>query len=264
MRKRLKVLLTEGSSTSARHVLYGLDRQYIVDILDPNRICQCRFSRRVHRHYRCPRLSKNPTAYLEFLLQRLSEEHYDVLFPTHEQVYLLARYRDQLQRYVHVALPDFKAMDSLIGKADFVRLLQSLELPHPETSFAKSRQQLMRTKHFPCFVKLDHSTAGEGVRRVCNADEMSQVADEFEAKGWLDGDTMVLVQRQVEGDRAHRYRRISTRETCRNTLCRNTGIGARWMGNGTGQRGRSGGHCPSADLGQQTALARSDGIGVHP
>ena len=48
---------------------------------------------------------KTPLDYLRFLGHRLRANRYDVLLPTHEQAYLLARVRDRLHKYVGLALP---------------------------------------------------------------------------------------------------------------------------------------------------------------
>lgn len=199
MTPRLKILLTEGSSTSARQTLYALGPHHTLDILDPSPLCQCRFSRYVRRWYRCPSYSLQPQAYLRYLIERLESEKYDVLLPTHEQVFLLARFRDELSRYAGLALPDFAAMDRLMSKAGFSRLLDELGLPQPQTEIVRDREGLLQPRPLPCYVKLPYSTAGQGVRVVGRVDEMAAVADEFARCGWLDGRTEVLVQQPAVG-----------------------------------------------------------------
>lgn len=195
----IKVLLTEGSSLSARQTLYGLATGYTVDILDPDPLCQCRFSRLVRRWHRCPSFSRDPEAYLRFLLERLRAERYDVLLPTHEQVFLLARFREQVGRHVGIALPSFEAMERLQSKADFCRLLDELGLPYPATTIVRSPAELEAATEFPCYVKLAHSTAGSGVRRVEHREDLRRAADEFERLGLFNGQSETLVQAVAAG-----------------------------------------------------------------
>lgn len=195
----LKILLTEGSSTSARQALYCLGREHAIDIVDPNPWCQCRFSRFVRRWHRCPSFSKAPESYLQTILDLIESERYDVLFPTHEQVYLLSRFRELLRPRVGLAVPEFAALDRLMSKANFVRLLAELELPQPETRMVRCRTDLLVHDRFPCFVKLDYSTAGQGVRYVQDRRQLLRAADEFEAAGWLDGQTEIVVQQPAVG-----------------------------------------------------------------
>src|SRR5262245_47126979 len=132
---RLKVLMTEGTSLSARQTLYTLGGRHTIDILDPSPLCQCRFSRFVRRWYQSPSFAQEPQAFLAFLAERMQSESYDVLLPTHEQVYLLSRFRDELTPHIGFALPEFIALRRLQDKAQFIRLLADLGLPFPKTTF---------------------------------------------------------------------------------------------------------------------------------
>lgn len=200
---RPKVLLSEGSSTSARQVIYALGGRYRLGLMDPARLCQCRFSRFIDTFHRCPSYSKQPIEYLKAMATTIRQGGYDVVFPTHEQVYLLARFRETLSRHVGVALPDFDALRRLQKKSDFVRILEELDLPGPPSrivgSFAELEDIRRLPFEFPFFVKLPHSTAGNGVRLVRDAESLRRTAAEFAATGQLDGVTEIVVQQPVEG-----------------------------------------------------------------
>ncbi len=197
--ERLTILFTEGSSTSARQALYALGPRHTIDILDPARLCQCRFSRYVRRWYRCPSYSREPEAYLEFLFERLQAGRYDVLLPTHEQVFLLARFRQALLGRAGLALPAFESVDRLMNKATFARLLEELGLPYPATEMVVDRAGLLRPRDFPLYVKVAYSTAGQGVRLVQDRAELEAAADQLAETGFLDGRTELLVQRPARG-----------------------------------------------------------------
>lgn len=198
-RPPLKIILPEGSSTSARQVLYCLGREDVVDILDPNPLCQCRFSRWVRKWYRCPHYAEDPLGYLQFLAERLRSDKYDVLLPTQEQVYLLSRVRDQLGRHVGLALPEFSALRQMQDKARFVQLLDDLDLPHPPTVVVRGAAELVRAKTFPCFVKLAHSTAGLGVHCVADRDELSQLIETLQRSDDCDEHSEILIQQPANG-----------------------------------------------------------------
>lgn len=201
-RRPLRILLPEGSSTSARQALFCLQPDDAVDILDPNPLCQCRFSRWRRRWYRCPHYARDPLGYLQFLAERLRADQYDVLLPTHEQSFLLARVRDALAQHVAVALPEFDAIRRMQNKADFMRLLDELELSHPPTIMVRDRGDLIRLAEFPCFVKTAHGTAGLGVREIHHADQLETLADELDRAGQLNGETEILIQRPAAGELA--------------------------------------------------------------
>ena len=199
---RLKILFPEGSSTSARQALYALGPHHDIDILDPSALCQCRFSSYVRRWYRCPSFTSDPSGYLTFLIERLEADQYDVLLPSHEQIYLLSRVQQRLDGRVAMAVPPFAAVDQMMSKANFARLLSELELPQPELTIVSYRHELEQLEELPRFLKLDYSTAGQGVRLVRDRGELARAIDAFDRAGWLAGDCEILVQKPALGRKA--------------------------------------------------------------
>ena len=92
--KPLRVLLSEGSSTSAREAItiLGLAGHH-VEVCDPSLWCLARYSRFVRKFHRCPGLRTDPAGFLRFVEHLLAARHFDVLLPTHEQGFLFARVR---------------------------------------------------------------------------------------------------------------------------------------------------------------------------
>jgi biotin carboxylase len=201
-RRGLKILMTEGSSNSARQALYALGRHNTVDILDPSPWCQCRLSRFVRRWYRSPSYARNPCEYLTFLGKMLTRERYDVLFSTHEEVLLLSRVRDKLTERVAAAIPEYAAVVQVHSKLKFLALLRELQLPHPESNVVCDRKELCEWSDFPRFVKLDAATAGQGVCYVRNHRDLQAVLNGFEnQRKWTDGSPLLL-QRPAVGQQA--------------------------------------------------------------
>jgi len=200
---RPKILLSEGSSTSARQVLYALGGRYPVGLMDPARLCQCRFSRWVGKFHRCPSYASEPVEYLKELARLVRRYRYDIVLPTHEQVYLLSRFRESLARHVAVALPDFDALRRMQKKSDFVRILESLGLPGPPTAVVESLAELDGGRRlpfpFPLYVKLPHSTAGNGVRLIRDAESLRRAEQEFQSTGQLEGVSEIVVQQPAVG-----------------------------------------------------------------
>jgi predicted ATP-grasp superfamily ATP-dependent carboligase len=199
--RRLRILLTEGSSLSARQTLYALGPAgHLIDICDSRpALCLGRFSRYVRACHACPPFSTDPAGYLAFLEERLRKTRYDVLFPTHDQVYLLSRFRSELAKRVGLPVPNFAALEQVQSKARFITLLRELQLPHPPTVLVHSHFELLGSFHFPCYVKTDYSTAGCGVRYVGDQPSMQSIADKLEAQNLLRPDSPVLVQQAAPG-----------------------------------------------------------------
>src|SRR5271154_4727383 len=141
--KPLRVLLSEGSSTSAREAITILGLAgHIVEICDPSPWCLARFSRFVRKFHRCPGLRDDPAGYLAFVEQLLGARHFDVLLPTHEQGFLFARVRERLADKVGLALPGFASYRIAHGKAGFSRLIEEMRLPQPRTQIVRSEHEL--------------------------------------------------------------------------------------------------------------------------
>jgi predicted ATP-grasp superfamily ATP-dependent carboligase len=197
--KRLRILFTEGASLSARQTLYTLGSHYDIDVIDPNPLCQCRFSSYVRRFYRSPPFNQRPVEFLRFVMQLARSGRYDVLLPTHEQTYLLSRFREAFTPHIGLALPDFASQERLQSKAAFSQLLDKLRLPQPETTIVRTRAELDREWSYPFYLKLGHSTAGSGVFYIRDEIELREQADQLQARDLLSGSSDVLVQQPARG-----------------------------------------------------------------
>src|SRR6266436_5280352 len=162
--KPLRVLVSEGSSTSGREAItiLGLSGHH-VEVCDPSPWCMARYSRFVRKFHRCPGLRNDPAGFLAFVEQLLSSRHFDVLLPTHEQGFLFARAQQRLEGRVGLALPSFASYRTVHSKAGFSRLLDRLGLPQPATAIVKSERELRDAIRFPCLVKTSVGTASRGI-----------------------------------------------------------------------------------------------------
>jgi predicted ATP-grasp superfamily ATP-dependent carboligase len=197
--ERLRILFTEGASLSARQTLYPLGPHHDIDVLDPDPLCQCRFSSYVRRFVRSPSFAQHPEEFLRFLIKLVRTRAYDVLLPTHEQVYLLSRFRDAFTPHVGLALPDFAALERLQNKAHFSRLLAELNLPQPATIILGSRAELTDSPPFPLYLKLAHSTAGGGVFYIKSADALQNRIAELQRSNRVTSQTEILLQQPARG-----------------------------------------------------------------
>src|SRR5215469_14900919 len=169
----LRVLVSEGSSTSAREAItiLGLLGHH-VEVCDPSPWCLARFSRFVRKFHRCPPLRDDPAGYLAFVVTLLEQGRFDILLPTHEQGYLFARSAKRLEGRAGFALPAFENYRIAHGKASFSRLLDELGLPQPLTSIVTSEGALRAAVRFPCVIKTSIGTASRGIWFVRTAGDL--------------------------------------------------------------------------------------------
>jgi predicted ATP-grasp superfamily ATP-dependent carboligase len=180
---QLRVLVSEGNSTSAREAItiLGLSGHH-VEVCDPSRYCLARFSRFVRAFHRCPGLRDDPAGFLAVVEKLLANGKFDVLLPTHEQGFLFARVRERLSDEVGLALPDFASYRTAHSKAGFSRLLDQLGLPQPPTRMVKSEMELRAAMRFPSVVKTSVGTASRGIWFVHNAIELEGVLQDLSAQ----------------------------------------------------------------------------------
>ena len=194
----LRVLLSEGSSTSAREAITVLGLAgHMVEVCDPSSWCLGRFSRFVKKFHRCPPLRDDPAGYLAFVEKLLASNRFDVLLPTHEQGFLFARVAERLKRNAGLALPAFDSYRAAHSKAGFSRLLSTLRLPQPATRIVVSESAVRASIRFPAVIKTSVGTASRGVFIVREAADLDQAAQELTAGAAFPGE--VLVQEFVAG-----------------------------------------------------------------
>ncbi len=193
----MRILLSEGSSSSARQAIYGLRRNHHhqIDLVDPSPWCQCRFSSLVRRRISCPPISRDPLGYAKKIAALVQTGNYDVLFPTHEQAYLFSKFREFFQMHVGLAVPSFDVLRRVQSKAEFVVLMDELGLPIPASRVVETKAELFEHDQFPCFIKLVHSTASLGVQKVHTPEELRSTIERFEKSTlWKEGDSIVIQQ----------------------------------------------------------------------
>ncbi len=160
----LRVLLTEGSSTSAREAVTLLGRQgHHVEVCDPDRHCLARFSRHTARLHAVPGMGLDPGGFLEALAEILGKGVFDVLLPIHEQGYLIAHAGDRLRQFAAFALPDARTYGRVLDKSRFAEVLRETALPQPEMRVARSAGEIETIGEGPVVLKLPVATASRGV-----------------------------------------------------------------------------------------------------
>jgi len=134
------------------------------------------------------------------LIAQLQQTNYDLLLPTHEEVYLLSRFQNLLSQKTRFAVPSLTSLRAMLGKIEFAEAMRSLQLPVPSFQILHSVDDLKRYDRFPCFLKLNYGTAGQGVRRIDNASQRQAAMDDLQTSGQsLQGSMRVLVQQPAVG-----------------------------------------------------------------
>jgi predicted ATP-grasp superfamily ATP-dependent carboligase len=198
----MRILLSEGSSTSAREAITMLGSQgHHVEVCDPDAHCIGRFSRFVRRFHRCPGLAADPAGYVAFVPELVSNRRFDVLLPIHEQGLALASVRDALAPHVAVALPTYATYHQALSKVGFSQLLADLGLPQPRTRLIRTREEALALDGFPLTLKSAIGTASRTVWHVEGPDGLKLAVEHLESDHAFTD--FVLAQDWIEGTVEH-------------------------------------------------------------
>jgi glutathione synthase/RimK-type ligase-like ATP-grasp enzyme len=101
----------------------------------------CRVSRAVERSYRVPAANAEPQAYVEVLESIVASERVDVLIPTCEEIFFIAKGLDRLRGRCSVWASPFELLDELHNKWKFVSLAKRLGLAVPPSGLIRTREE---------------------------------------------------------------------------------------------------------------------------
>ena len=170
----MRVLLSEGNSTSAREAITALGLAgHRIEICDPEPFCLGRFSRFVSRVHRCPGIAVDPDGYLAFICDLLARGRFDVLLPIHEQGLVFARARHRLTALTRLAIPSFDSYLAALDKAAFSQLLRTLGIAQPQTEILPSLDAVPPGLTFPYVLKASIGTASRGTFVIRNQAELA-------------------------------------------------------------------------------------------
>jgi glutathione synthase/RimK-type ligase-like ATP-grasp enzyme len=189
----MRFLLSEGSGLTSRQVATRLGQLgHRVEVLSSSKLCLTRFTRHVRKVHIVPKFGGEPLAWFDAANAIAKATAADLLFPTQEQVTVLAARKAELA--VATIVPPFAAIMKVQDKISAFRTLQGIGAPQPQSAIIKSGGDIDKVMQFPVFIKLPISTASSGVRRATSARELKNAA---QALGL--GQRELLVQSQCDG-----------------------------------------------------------------
>lgn len=137
--RRLNILITGGRAPVALELarqLHGVGHQvYAADSISRY---LCRASRAVKEAAVLPPPRQQPQAFVETLESLLVRWQIDLLIPTCEEIFHIARERERLQRHCRVLAPELDLLHQLHHKGEFIRLAEQLGLQVPDTEVITS------------------------------------------------------------------------------------------------------------------------------
>ncbi len=154
------------------------------------------FSRHCHERLVHPELKSG--AFPEFIIDWLSRNHCDVIFPLDDDVLeCLLLNRSKLPDPDLLLSPDVATIQHVNDKSWLIPYAASVGVPVPATQVVRSEADLLglREAAFPAIVKPSHDSGGRGLRRAYSWTQLKAACREI-----LSGGHSVLIQESIPAE----------------------------------------------------------------
>ena len=130
----LRILITGGRNPTALELVRLLHCNHTqIWLADSLHFSIGRHSRHVHRYLRTPSVAQDTEEYIEFLRTHIQRHRIDVLIPTYEETFYIARYRHRLDDVCTLFCDDFTKLRQLHHKWDFIHMTADCCIKAPPT-----------------------------------------------------------------------------------------------------------------------------------
>jgi len=153
------VVVTSGSLPNSLGVVRAFGRRGIpVVYLDPDRLDTVRYSKYITKRLKCQSSMESETGFVKVLLDFGKQINGKMMIiPTGDSdALVLSKHKHELEKYYHLPLPAFETVQKLVNKKDFYKLLVKMAVPHPETYFPETLNELLakgREIGYPYIIK---------------------------------------------------------------------------------------------------------------
>lgn len=155
MTKRPGVVITGGDFQGLGAVRTFAKKNIPVFVLDHDH-CVCQYTRYKKKFFRSPSPAHHEV-YFNYLIDLAKREKISgwIIFPnSDETVYVLSRYKEQLEEYYRVTTPSWEVVEKIYVKEYTYKIAKEHQIPIPQTYFNKSLSELLDSElPFPLVIK---------------------------------------------------------------------------------------------------------------
>lgn len=171
------VLITEASERAALAAIRDLGRAGLsVTAADSVPIATGFWSRWCGDHFTYPSPASHPEAWLECIVSKLKQHHYDMLVCIDDVAVLLcAQHRELIEAHTCFPFPDYNTLWLARDKGETFRIAQEAGIPCPRTlrvSDLASLKEMAEEAPYPCLIKPRESSGARGITRVDSPQEL--------------------------------------------------------------------------------------------
>lgn len=233
----MRVLVTNAKNRIAYNIVRSLAAKgvevYCADFVPRAMTFYSRYSA---GHFIYPSPFREQEEFVACLLAKIRELRIDVLIPVFEELFLVAKYKEEFSRHVKLAVPDYAQILTAHNKDQWEPIAAGLQIPVPKTFAIEpllADPAALAGLPYPVLVKPKQGGGGWGIRRLNSVGEFQAfvAAGAHEGLPWerflvqelIDGETlcvaMVFSQGRLRGKVAYRqireYPVFGGQATCR-------------------------------------------------
>jgi biotin carboxylase len=134
------------------------------------------FSQYCTDHFTYPSPWTKPKKFVDRIIEEIERRDIEVLMPVHREGYILARYKDTLDRYVKFPYSSYSKISSINDKKTMNETATKLGVRTPSTATPDNMSQVKEvenTLQFPVLIKLRRGHGGIGMTKVDNPSQLS-------------------------------------------------------------------------------------------
>ena len=141
-----------------------------------NRLCSGFFSRYVSRRVVYPSPSSQPEAFIDFLVDFLSRNEVEMLYPIGDSVTdLVAKHQERFREHTKLIMPDYETFSIGHDKILTNKAAERSGVPIPKSWYPDEQplEEIARNEaSYPCLVKPTVSVGAQGITYVNSAEEL--------------------------------------------------------------------------------------------
>ena len=198
----MSVVVTNAKSRIAYNVVRSLGQKglevFVADFVPRSMSASSRYSA---GHFVYPSPFRNPELFLDCLATELPRLRADVLIPTFEETFLIAKHKARLEPLVAMALPDYEQILIAHNKDRWEQIARRIGIPVPGAVSAdvlRAGKVGASTFRYPVFIKPKQGGGAWGIREVASPGELERLLGEsaWDDKPW----DRFFVQEKVHGE----------------------------------------------------------------
>lgn len=209
MENRTGVILT-GGDFQGLGVLRTLGEKGIPIVLIDHEHCIGKYSKYSKKFFKAPR-PYDEKEYIEFLLALIDREGLNgwVIIPNSDQiVYVLSKYKDELEKKIHVPTPGLEVINFINSKSNTYHLAEENGIDIPKTYFVNSMVDLLnQSPEFPLVLKpaIKEKFYSKVKIKAFKVENLEQLKDTYEYMSTVIDPSEIVIQEFLSCGTEHLY-----------------------------------------------------------